>query len=175
MKRLFILSVYVISIIASVVCVVCDYFITHHLDWSLIVVLSLIFFSVLFTVCLKANQPLKASMISLTIIILPFLFILSMLLQEPLIITVGGSIAILNCLFLWCVYVAYFYYHVKKYRLLSFSFLLTIPLVFSILFICNYFLEHFTISQYSYVYHFVSMLLFSFVFIVIDLTKRKVV
>src|SRR4051812_25451315 len=101
MKRILGLVLWILSTVATIVCLICDYVISTELDWSLIVLLSLLVFLVLFIVVLKANHPLRNSLVSITILILPFLYVLSKLLQERLIFSLGGSIAVISCLFLW--------------------------------------------------------------------------
>lgn len=175
MKRISGLVLWILTIVAVIVCLICDYTISTDLDWSLIVLLSLLVFGVIFTVVLKANHPLRNSLISITLLILPFLSILSMLLQESLIFSLGGSIAVISCSFLWGVYFVYMKYKRQIYRAMSITFLLTIPLIFSILYSCLHFLDHFTMDLNSSIYHVFVMGLLSLVFIVIDYVKSKTV
>lgn len=175
MKRISGLVLWILSIAAAIVCLICDYTISTDLDWSLIVLLSLLAFGVLFTVALKANHPLRDSLVSITLLILPFLFILSMLLQQRLIFSLGGSIAVISCLFLWCVYRIYMKYKKQIYRAMSITFLITIPLVFSILYSCMHFLNYFTMDINSSVYHVLVRVVLSFISIVVDFAKSKTV
>lgn len=175
MKRILGLVVWILSTVAIIVCLICDYVISTELDWSLIVLLSLLVFLVLFIVVLKANHPLRNSLVSITILILPFLYVLSKLLQERLIFSLGGSIAVISCLFLWSVYCGYMKYKRQIYRALSITLLLSIPLVFSISYSCMYFLDYFTMELNSSVYHLLVMVLLSVVFLGIDFAKSKMV
>ena len=173
MKRILGLVVWILSTVAIIVCLICDYVISTELDWSLIVLLSLLVFLVLFIVALKANHPLRNSLVSITILILPFLYVLSKLLQERLIFSLGGSIAVISCLFLWGVYYGYMKYKRQIYRALSITLLLSIPLVFSISYSCMYFLDYFRMELNSSVYHLLVMVLLSVVFLGIDFAKSK--
>lgn len=175
MKRISSLVLWILSIVASIVGLICDYTISTDLDWSLIVLLSLLAFAVLLTVVLKANHPLRDSWLCIILLILPFLFILSMLLQQRLIFSLGGSIAVISCLFLWCLYRIYTKYKKQIYRAMSITFLLMIPFVFSILYSCMHFLDYFTIELNFSVYHLSVMVLLSFVFLVVDFAKSKTV
>ncbi len=171
MKRILLFTFWAISSVAAMVCFLCDIVISKDLDWSFIVGLSLVAFGVLFTVVIRAKQPIKSGLICITMIILPFLFMLSMLLQERLIFSLGGSITVVSCLFLWCVYSIYLKFRMQIFRVLSITMLLTIPLVFGILYCCKYFLDDFTMDLNSSVYHVFVMVILSFVFLVVDLAK----
>ena len=122
MKRNWGFVLWILSTVVAIVCLICDYAISTNLDWSLIVLLSLLLSGVFLTVVLKANDPLRNSLISITLLILPFLFLLSILLQEKLIFSLGGSIAVVSCLFLWGVFRVYRMYKRQIYRVISITF-----------------------------------------------------
>ena len=173
MERVYLFSFWVISGLAAMVCLLCDFVISNKLDWSLIVGLSLGVCGLLFTVVIKAIQPLRSGLVCITVIILPFLYLLNMILQEELIFSLGGSIAVLCCLFLWGAYMVYVKFQII-YRVLSITVLLTVPLVFGILYCCKYFLSGFAIDQNSIMYHLFVMILCSSIFISVDFAKRTV-
>ena len=173
MERVYLFSFWVISGVAVMVCLLCDSVISNKLDWSLIVGLSLGVCGLLFTVVIKAIQPLRSGLVCITVIILPFLYLLNMILQEDLIFSLGGSIAVLCCLFLWGAYIVYVKFQII-YRVLSITALLTVPLVFGILYCCKYFLSGFAIDQNSIMYHLFVMILCSSIFISVDFAKRTV-
>ena len=173
MKRVYLISFWAISGVAAMVCLLCDFVISNKFEWSLIVGLSLGVCGLLFTVVIKAKQALRSGLICSTVIILPFLYMLSMILQEELIFSLGGSIAVLCCLFLWGAYMVYVKFQII-YRVLSITLLLTIPLVFGILYCCKYFLGGFAIDLNSIMYHLFVTILFSFIFFSVDFAKRKV-
>ncbi len=173
MKRVLLFIFWIISSVAAMVCLMCDFVISKDLDWSFIVGLSLVAFGVLFTVVIRAKQPLRSGLISISIIILPFLFMLSMLLQERLIFSFGGSIAIVSCLFLWGVYRVYLKFRMQIFRVISITVLLTLPLVFGILYCCKYFLDDFVMDTNSIMYHLSISILLSLVFSRIDFAKSN--
>ena len=173
MERVYLFSFWAISGVAAMVCLLCDFVISNKLDWSLIVGLSLGICGLLFTVVIKAIQPLRSGLICGTVIILPFLYLLNMILQEELIFSLGGSIAVLCSLFLWGAYMVYVKFQII-FRVLSITLLLTIPLVFGILYCCKYFLGGFAIDLNSIMYHLFVTILFSFIFFSVDFAKRKV-
>lgn len=173
MKRVFLFTFFVSLSVAAMVCLVCDFFISNDLDWSLIVVLSLAVCGVLVTVVIKAKQPLSSGLVSITVLILPFLYMLSMILQEELIFSLGGSIAVGSCLFFWGAYMVYVKFHMQIYRVLSITVSLTIPLVFGILYCCKYFLGDFAMDSNSIMYHLFVTILLSFVFFSIDFAKSN--
>jgi hypothetical protein len=171
MKRVLLFTFWAISCVAAMVCLLCDFVISKDLDWSLIVGLSLVVCGILFTVVIRAKQPIRSSMTCITVMILPFLFMLSMILQERLIFSLGGSIAVVSCLFLWGIYGVYLKFRMQIFIVLSITVLLTIPLVFSILFCCKYFLEDFTMDLNSSVYNLFVTVLISFALLVIGFVK----
>ena len=173
MKRVLLFTFWAISCIAAMVCLLCDFVISKDLDWSLIVGLSLGVCGVLVTVVIKAKQPFRSGLVSITVLILPFLFMLSVFLQERLIFSLGGSIAVWSCLFLWGAYVVYVKLQMQIYRVLSITVLLTLPLVFGILYCCKYFLGDFAMDSNSIMYHLFVSILLSFVFISVDFAKSN--
>ncbi len=175
MKHGLLLVLWILTVLAAMVCLICDYVISEELEWSLIVTLSLLVFGLVSTVILRANHLLRSSLLGITIIILPFLYLLSILLREGLVFSLGGSIAVVSCLFLWGAYGVHSRYPMQKYRMLSNILLLTIPLVFSIMYSCMYFLDHFTVDLHSSMYHLLAMVLLSVVFWFIDFAKSKTV
>ena len=173
MKRVYLISFWAISGVAAMVCLLCDFVISNKLDWSLIVGLSIGVCGLLFTVVIKAKQALRSGLICSTVIILPFLYMLSMILQEELIFSLGGSIAVWSCLFLWGAYMVFVKFQMQIYRVLSITLLLTIPLVFGILYCCKYFLGGFAIDLNSIMYHLFVTILFSFIFFSVDFAKAR--
>ena len=173
MKRVFLLTFWAISSVAAMVCILCDFVISKGLDWSLIVLLSLGVCGVLLTVVINAKQPFRSGLLYGTVIILPFLYMLSMILQEELIFSLGGSNAVWSFLFLWGAYAAYVKFQMQIYRMLSITILLTVPLVFGILYCCKYFLSDFTIDFYSNISFLFVTVSLSIAFLIIDFTKSN--
>ena len=173
MKRVFLYTFWAISSVAAIVCLLCDFVISKDLDWSLIVGLSLGVSGVLIPVVIKGKHPLRNGLICSSLIILPFLYILSVLVQERLIFSLGGSIAVWSGLFLWGAYVVYVKLHMQIYRVLSISVLLTLPLIFGILYCCKYFLSDFALDSNSIMYHLSVTILLAFIFFSVDIAKSN--
>ena len=96
----------IISIITIITCLICNYLLSHTLNWSLIV-LSTIIFSyhiILPSLILSKKKRLLGSLISLTILILPYLFILTILLHNFNTFKIGSISSIITILYLWGTY-----------------------------------------------------------------------
>ncbi len=116
------------------VCIICNIAISGNLTWSLIPVSSIIFAWLIFFpgIVLRKNKII-ASLISLSIFIIPYLFLLGNLIKTKEVFSVGAVIAVPSIIFLWII-IAIFNYIGKTRKLLALGiiFLLAIPFKFII-------------------------------------------
>ena len=116
------------------VCIICNIAISGNLTWSLIPVSSIIFAWLIFFpgIVLRKNKII-ASLISLSIFIIPYLFLLGNLIKTKEVFSVGAVIAVPSIIFLWII-IAIFNYIGKTRKLLALGiiFLLAIPFMFII-------------------------------------------
>lgn len=120
----------VLCLIAIAVCAIVDLAIAGKLTWSLFPISSAVFAWLVFFPPLKMQKNgILCGLISLTVTVIPFLYVLKLLVnvkQNGLIMPVGASMAVIGLIFLWAVY---FLFKKLKSKLLAggFSLLLTIP------------------------------------------------
>jgi len=116
------------------VCIICNIAISGNLTWSLIPVSSIIFAWLIFFpgIVLRKNKIIT-SLISLSIFIIPYLFLLGNLIKTKEVFSVGAVIAVPSIIFLWII-IAIFNYIGKTRKLIALGifFLLAIPFMFII-------------------------------------------
>lgn len=91
-------------LIGMLVCCICDAAISNAFTWSLISSASIVF---AWLVCVPAILMDKwraaGSLISISVFILPYLYILSRLLNTTAVFSVGAVVAVISDLYLWIV------------------------------------------------------------------------
>ena len=129
-----------IFVIAAVICLICDYFITGKLSWSLIVVLSLTAtWFLLFSFFKTKINSVRNLLIVLSIIIIPYLAALSAILIQPSVFYLGSCISIVSIIGLWGIYGVFLKYWNRKLYATGISCLVTIPLSLAISNVVTYF------------------------------------
>ncbi len=124
----------VILLTGIMVCIICNIAISGNLTWSLIPVSSIVFaWLIFFPGIVLGKNKIIASLISLSIFILPYLFLLGNLIKTKEIFSVGAVMAVPSIIFLWII-IAIFNYIGKTRKLLALGiiFLLAIPFMFII-------------------------------------------
>lgn len=122
----------VICFIGIMVCLICNFAISGKFTWSFIPVSSIIFAWVIsFPSIILGKRGIRVSLISLSVFVIPYLFLLSRLIKVNQVFSIGVVMAVAFILFLWIV-VAVFVRVGKerKWIALGITFLLTIPFVF---------------------------------------------
>jgi hypothetical protein len=124
----------VILLTGIMVCIICNIAISGNLTWSLIPVSSIVFaWLIFFPGIVLGKNKIIASLISLSIFIVPYLFLLGNLIKTKEIFSVGAVMAVPSIIFLWII-IAIFNYIGKTRKLLALGiiFLLAIPFMFII-------------------------------------------
>lgn len=150
-------------LLAMMICLICDYFITKELSWSLIVVLSLITSWLVLSLLLVKEAAVRKSLIMLSIVVIPYLALLSMLLKLPLVFSLGACIATVSCAGLWSIYTVFWKFRKSKLRALGISFLIAIPITWGITHIVAYFINDITTTLASDMFHALNTLLLAMV------------
>lgn len=122
----------VILMVGIMVCLICNIAISGNLTWSLIPVSSIIFAWVIsFPSIILGKRGIIVSLISLSVFIVPYLFLLSRIIKVKEVFSVGAVLAVTSIVFLWII-VAVFKRIEKARKLvaLGITFLLAIPFVF---------------------------------------------
>lgn len=114
-------------LIGIMVCLICNIAISGNLTWSLIPVSSIVFAWVIsFPSIILGKRGIIVSFISLSVFIVPYLFLLGSLLKVKEVFSVGAVIAVTSIVFLWII-VAVFKRVESKLVALGAAFLSTIP------------------------------------------------
>lgn len=124
----------ILMLLGIVVCSVCDVAISGMLTWSRYPISSIIFAWLIFAPLIKyGNKGALISLAAYSILIIPFLFVISKILGgSDLIMSIGIRISLLSMIYLWCVYLIFKRLKARKMIAVAFSLLLTIPLCFAI-------------------------------------------
>ena len=123
-------------------CIICDYFINEQLTWSLIVIISIVISWLLLLPLLKLKENvIRNFLIALSVIIIPYFALLSIILKSPLVFSLGTSISAASLVGLWCSYGVFLKYLHRKFHAMGFIFLIMIPLVLGIPYIPAYFID----------------------------------
>lgn len=129
----------VISILFSVtfligimVCLICNIAISGNLTWSLIPVSSIVFAWIIsFPSIILGERGIIVSLISLSVFIIPYLFLLSRLINVKAIFSVGAVMAVVSIAFLWIIAAVFSRIgRTRKLVALGMTFLLAIPFMF---------------------------------------------
>lgn len=109
-------------------CCICDVAISGTLTWSLITLSSiLITWIASFPVILLGKKGVLVAMVAISILILPFMYILNILIKVNEAFNIGAIMSIYTLVFLWIIYILY--YRLKERKLLAtgITFLFAIP------------------------------------------------
>ena len=108
-KNTLISTIYTIAMgIGILVCCICDITISGTLTWSLIVLSSvLVTWIASFPVILLGKRGVLVAMIAISISIVPFMYILSILIKVNEVFSIGAVMSIISLVFLWIIYITY--------------------------------------------------------------------
>ena len=158
---------------AVMVCAICDYAITKTLTWSLIVLLSLMAgWLISAPFFLAERKAIKKSLAVISIITIPFLAGLSAVLELPLILSMGSSIAGLSIAAAWGIYGIFVKYQKRIFLAFALSLLIVIPLACGITHITAYFIESVSMDFVSDLFHIITTLVLSDTCLMIDLVRQ---
>ena len=145
-KRYLFGGISIIFLIAIMTCILCDYVINKELTWSFIVIISLIASWLLMLPLFKSKEKIVRNLlIVLSIMIIPYLAVLSIILKSFFMFSLGTSISVASLVGLWCIYGVFFKYVNRKIYAMGIILLIMIPLVLGITYISAYFINDFSI------------------------------
>lgn len=156
-------------LIAMTVCIVCDYVQNKNLTWSLITVLSVIAGWIILLPIFKAeSRVIRKSMIAMSLVVIPFLAGLSAILRLSIIWSMGSCIAALSIMAAWGIYGTFVKCQKRVFLALAISILIVIPLTCGIVHISAYFVETLYVDLASDLFHIITTLMLSAVFLFLD-------
>ena len=159
---------------AVMVCAICDYAITKTLTWSLIVLLSLMAgWLISAPFFLAERKAIKKSLAVISIITIPFLAGLSAVLELPLILSMGSSIAGLSIAAAWGIYGVFVKYQKRVFLAFALSLLIAIPVAWGITHIAAYFTASIPVDSASDLFHILTALAASGTCWTIDLVRHR--
>ena len=161
-------------LVGIMVCLICDIAISGRLTWSLISTSSIVFAWVIsFPSIILGKKGIIVSLISLTVFIVPYLYLLSSFVNTKEVFTIGASMAAASIDFLWIV-AAVFYRMGKARKLaaLGTAFLLAVPFTILINVILSKTIGEPIVDVWDMLSIFI-LLVMAFVFFIFDYAKRK--
>ena len=120
------------NLIEIIVCLICDIAISGRLTWSPIPVSSMIFaWLILFPGLLAGKKGIKVSLISLSVFIIPYLYLLGVLIKVKEVFSIGTAMAVPSIIFLWVIFMVFRHIgKTRKFDALGITFLLSVPFMF---------------------------------------------
>ena len=159
-------------LIGIMVCLICNIAISGNLTWALIPVSSIVFAWVIsFPSIILGKRGIIVSLISLSVFIVPYLFLLGRLLEAKEIFSFGVVLAVASIVFLWII-VAVFKRTERKLVALGTTFLLAIPFMIIVNVILSKMIEEPVFKVWNMLAIFI-LLIMAFVSFICDYTKKK--
>lgn len=161
-------------LIGIMVCLICDIAISGNLTWSLIPVSSIVFvfaWIISFPSIFGGKRGFTVSLISLSVFIVPYLFLLGGLLKAKEVFSVGAVMAVVSIIFLWII-VAVFKCIERKLAALGTTFLSAIPLMIIVNVILSKMIEEPVLDAWDVLSVFM-LLILAFVSFICDYAKKK--
>ena len=173
-KNMIILIVFSITLlIGLLVCAICDIAISGDLTWSLIPISSIIFtWVVSFPFIILGRKGISGSLISVSIFIIPYLYILKDIIKVNAIFSVGSIMAIISIVYLWLLFMIFNRLRERKSVATGITFLLSIPFMLIINIILSTMISEPIIDVWDILSAFI-LLVFAVTFFVYDYAKNK--
>lgn len=161
-------------LIGILVCAICDSAISGQLTWSLISISSIIFtWVVCFPVIIAGKKGICVSLISLSVFIIPYLYILSVLIGEKAVFSIGTVMSVITIVYLWIIYAVFTRLKERILTAAGVMWLLTIPYMLLINTTLSRMLSEPVLDVWDILSAFI-LLVAAFAFFVCDYVKRKI-
>lgn len=161
-------------LIGIMVCLICNIAISGGLTWSLIPISSIVFAWIIsFPGIILGKKGVIVSLLSLSIFIVPYLFLLSRFIKAEAVFSVGAAAAVPSILFLWII-AAVFYRIGKERKAVAFgiTFLSAVPFVIIVNVILSKMIGEPILDIWDMLSVFI-LLIMAFVFFICDCAKKK--
>ena len=159
-------------LIGIMVCLICNIAISGNLTWSFIPVSSIVFAWVItFPSIIWGKRGIIVSLISLSVFIVPYLFLLGSLLKVKEVFSVGAVMAVASIIFLWII-VAVFKRMERKLAALGTTFLSAIPFMIIVNVILSKMMDEPVLDVWDMLPIFI-LLILAFVSFICDYAKKK--
>lgn len=173
-KNTIISIVYTVTMVIGIlVCCICDAAISGALTWSLITLSSiLITWIASFPVILLGKRGILISMVSISIFIIPFMYILSILIKVREVFRIGAIMSIMTLIFLWMIFLLYYRLKYRKLLATGITFLFAVPFTLLINTTLSKIIGEPAIDVWDILSVFI-LLIIAVAFIIGDYAKRK--
>ena len=115
------------------VCVICDFAISNQFTWYRITTSSIVFAWLAFIPIIKwGKRGISKSLISFSIFTIPYLYVLSILVKEKSVFSIGVVMALIAISYMWCIFGIFKRLKTRKRKAIGITFLLAIPVSFII-------------------------------------------
>lgn len=102
-------------LVGIVVCVICNYAISRKLTWSLISVATIFYtWAITIPMIYHGKKGIRESLVSLSIFTLPFLYILSLLVNAKAVFSIGAVMAVVALAYVWLGFVLFIRFQDRK-------------------------------------------------------------
>ena len=163
-----------ILLVGIMVCLICNIAVSGSLTWSLIPVSSFVFaWGILFPSIILGKRGMIISLLSLSIFIVPYLFLLSNFIMVKEVFSVGTAVAAASIVFLWILTAIFIRIgKTRKFAALGIIFLLVIPFMFTLNKMLSKLIAEPVLDSWDMLSVFV-LLMLAFVSFLCDYAKKK--
>lgn len=161
-------------LIGMIVCAICDLAISGTFTWSWYPISSSIFaWLILFPIIKFGTKGIFGSLISCSVFIIPFMYILNFLVKDyDLLLPISIRISIISIIYLWIIYALFRILKKRKLLATGISILLCIPVTFGINFILYRLISDQLLDMWDLIGFCITLAIAS-VFIIVDCSARK--
>ncbi len=108
--------IYTALLITSiVVCVICNYVVSGNLTWSLVPLATILYVWVIsIPMIYHGKKGIRESLVSLSIFTLPFLYVLSLIVNTKAVFSIGAVMAVVALTYIWIVHVLFTRFQNRK-------------------------------------------------------------
>ena len=97
-----------VLLLGIIVCSICDIAISGTFSWSLYPITAIVFgWSVFMPFVKYGSRGTLGSLVIFSILIIPFLYVMSMIVGDHLIMQIGVRMSLYSIAYLWCVYLIF--------------------------------------------------------------------
>lgn len=128
------ISFSVLLLLGIIVCSICDVAISGTFTWSLYPISASLFAWLVFVPLIKCGgKGLRCSLISFSILMIPFLYVISRIMENSgLLLPIGIRISLLSIAYLWCAYLIFRKLRTHELRAAALCLLLAVPVCLAI-------------------------------------------
>ena len=160
-------------LIGMMVCLICDIAISRELTWSLIPMSSILFtWVVCFPVIILGKKGIAAGLISFSVFILPYLYILSVLVKTKEVFSIGAVMSVIAAAYLWLIFLIFHRWKERRLTAAGATCLLSIPFMLLVNMTLSKMISEPIIDIWDILSAFI-LLVFAFTFFVCDYARKK--